>query len=377
MKKIPITIPYFDKNEERAVVDVLRSGWVTQGPRVAEFEEAVEKFTGTKYAVATTSATTSLFLALYLLGVGQGDEVIVPSFSFIATANVIRHTGATPVFVDIDPNTYNIDPNLIESKITKNTKAIIPVDQLGLPCEIDAINRIAKKHNLFVVQDAACSLGSKYKGKSIGGYADLTCFSFHPRKTITCGEGGMIVTNNKEWAERAKLLRHHGMGVSDLKRHSAKSVVHEDYVEAGFNFRMTDLQAAVGVEQMKKFPEILRKRKALAKRYNRVFSKHKYLTPVYVADYIDYNYQSYILRLSREAKITRDELLQKLLDAGIAGKRGVMAIHREECYLKDYPNVSLPETEEATDHTVLIPLYSQMSTSDQDYVIEQIVKFVG
>src|SRR3989344_5355252 len=191
---IPLTKPYFDVEEEKAVIDALRSGWVTQGPRVEEFEDSVKEFTGAKYAIATTSATTALFLSLYALGVQEGDEVLVPSFSFIASANVVVHTGATPVFVDIEEKTYNIDPAKLEEKITKKTRAIIPVDQVGLPADLDKIFKIAKKYKLHVVEDAACALGSIYKGRKIGSFGEAVCLSFHPRKPITTGEGGMILT---------------------------------------------------------------------------------------------------------------------------------------------------------------------------------------
>ncbi len=202
--KIPLAIPSFDKSEEIAVAQVLRSGWVTQGPKVLEFEQLVTEYTGVKYAVATTSATTALFLSLHLLDIGEGDEVIVPSFSFIATANVILHTGAKPVFVDIDPKTYNIDPLKIEQLITKRTRAILPVDQVGLPYDLDAVDEIARKHKLQIIEDSACALGSRYKEKKIGSISKLSCLSFHPRKIITTGEGGMITTGDAAAASRAR-----------------------------------------------------------------------------------------------------------------------------------------------------------------------------
>lgn len=374
--KIPLAKPFLDKAEEKAVIKVIRSGWITQGPKVIEMEEQFKALTGAKYAIATSSATTALFLALYLLDIGPGDEVIVPSFTFIATANVIVQTGAKPVFVDIDSKTYDIDPSKIEKKITKRTKAIMPVDQVGLPCDMDAIRKIAKKHKLFIVEDSACAIGSQYKGKSVGHYADLTCFSFHPRKVVTTGDGGMLVTDNKTWAARAKMLRQQGMGASDLVRNKANQVIHESYPEIGFNFRMTDIQAAVGVEQMKKLPKFLKLRRAIAERYTKAFLKTELIIPPHVPKYATPNWQSYIIRLKKNSKISRDKLMQKLLDLGIATRRGVMAIHREKPYIKKFGKISLPITSDATDQTISLPMYPQMSKTEQDYVINNILRLV-
>lgn len=371
---IPITKPVFDKKEEKAVAEVLRSGWVTQGPKVAEFEEAVCKFTGAKYAVATTSATTALFLSLKLLGIKEGDEVIVPSFSFIATANVVVHAAGTPVFVDIDPRTYNIDPAKIEKAITKKTKAIIPVDQVGLPCDFDAISKIAKKYNLKIIEDAACALGSKYKGKIVGSYADIACLSFHPRKAITTGEGGMILTKRESWAKKLKMFRHHGMSISDVARHRSKKIIKETYPFIGYNFRMSDIQAGIGVVQMKKLSKILKKRAAIASRYNKAFAESKNIIPPFVPKDCVHDWQSYVIRLRPEAKINRDKLMQKLLDEGIATRIGVMASHLEPVYRKMIGKISLPETESATRETLVIPLYYQMTRKEQDFVINKIIE---
>jgi dTDP-4-amino-4,6-dideoxygalactose transaminase len=372
--KIPITKPVFDKKEEEAIIEVIRSGWVTQGTKVAQFEELVAKYTGSKYAVATTSATTSLFLSLYILGIGRGDEVIVPSFSFIATANVIVHVGAKPVFADIDPKTYNIDPNKIEKKVNSRTKAILPVDQVGLPCDLQEIHKIAKKHKLHVIEDAACALGSVYKGKMVGAVSELSCFSFHPRKTITTGDGGMITTNNKKYYEMARLLRHQGMSVSDVARHNSNKIIHETYPVIGFNFRMTDIQAAVGVEQMKKLPRLLKKRARIEQRYTEAFNRSKFIIPPFVPEGCTPNWQSYVVRLSKQAKITRDLVMQKLLDKDISTRRGVMAIHLETPYKKMYPKLSLPETEASTVETITLPLYPSMTMEEQDYVISSILE---
>lgn len=373
--KIPLARPYFDQAEEKAVVQVLRSGWVTQGPKVEEFEEALKKYTGAQYAVATTSATTALFLCLHALGVGKGDEVIVPSFSFIATANVVIHAGAKPVFVDIDPKTYNIDPKEIEKKITKKTKAIIPVDQVGLPCDLDKIFKIAKKYQLHVIEDAACALGSVYKERYIGSFGEAVCFSFHPRKTITTGEGGMILTGSKKLAKSLRILRHHGMSVSDVVRHKSGQVVKENYPIIGYNFRMSDIQAAVGVEQMKKLGVILKKRAQLASRYTKFFFKSKNIAVPFVPDDYIHNFQSYIIRLHHNRKITRNELMQKLLNEGISTRIGVMAAHLETSYRKMYPGLILPQTEAATRETITLPLFYHMSTQQQNFIISKVLEY--
>lgn len=372
--KIPITKPYFDRAEERSVIETLRSGWVTQGPKVQAFEGDVAKFVGAKYAIATTSATTALSLSLHALGIGQGDEVLVPSFSFIATANVAVHVGATPVFIDIDSRTYNMDPVDLERKITKKTHAIIPVDQVGLPADHDKIRKIAKQHNLLIVEDAACALGSCYKGKKIGSFGKVVCFSFHPRKAITTGEGGMIVTNNKKLHDELKILRHQGMSVSDVVRHGSSKIIRESYPVVGYNFRMSDIQAAVGVAQMKKLSKILKKRSLLAQRYTKIFAESESIVPPYVPDGYTHNWQSYIVRIGRQSKVSRDELMQKLLNEGIASRVGIMASHMEPPYRKMYPKLSLPETEAANRETLVIPLYYHMTRGEQDFVIEKILK---
>ncbi|MBI3397184.1 DegT/DnrJ/EryC1/StrS family aminotransferase [Candidatus Woesebacteria bacterium] len=375
MNKIPLTRPLFGREELKAVGNVLDSGWVTQGPRVNEFEDAVCAYTGAKYGVATTSATTSLFLSLYLLGIGPGDEVIVPSFSFIATANVVVHVGAKPVFIDIDPNTYNLDPKLIEKLITKKTKAIIPVDQVGLPAEHDLIKKIANKHNLHIVEDAACALGSSYNGKKIGSFSELTGLSFHPRKCVTTGEGGMILTNNLGYARKLKMLRHHGMAISDVARNVSNKVIHETYPFIGFNFRITDIQAAVGVEQLKRLDAILESRNKKAEVYTNAFTNSKNIIPPFVPKNVIPNWQSYIIRLRKNKKIKRDGLMQKLFDFGIASRRGVMSSHLETPYKKMYPKLRLAESEAASLETLTIPLFPQMTKKEQAFVIKKILEF--
>lgn len=370
--KIPLTKPFFDRQEEEAVKKVLASGWVTQGPRVAEFERKFAVYVDSQYAVATTSCTTALHLALILSGIKEGDEVIVPSFTFIASVNVIIHVGGIPVFADININTYNIDPKDIEKKITKKTKAILFVDQLGLSAEVDEILAIGKKYNLSVIEDAACAIGSKYKGRPIGSLSPITCFSLHPRKLITTGEGGLLTTDNKDWERRARILINHGMSVSDIQRHKAKKIIFEKYYEVGHNYRLTDIQAAIGIEQLRKLPKILKRRKILAERYNLLLSDVRYIKTPFIPSYADHNFQSYIIRLTEDLAAKQKEFMEKLLKFGIATRRGVMACHLEPYYQKRLGKISLPETERATRTTILLPLYHTMTFKEQYYVVKKI-----
>jgi perosamine synthetase len=365
---IPITKPFFDAAEALAAKATVESGWVTQGPRVAEFERAVAAFCGTAEAVAVCNCTAALHLSLVVSGVGPGDEVICPSMSFIATANSIRQTGATPVFADVDPRTYNLEPDAAEAAITPRTKAILVVHQIGQPADIDRFLNIGAKHGVKILEDAACAIGSRYKGRPIGGHSELVCFSFHPRKVISTGEGGMIATNNPEYARQLRLLRQHGMSVPDTVRHAAKRVVAEEYVCQGYNYRLTDIQAAIGIEQIKKLDWIVVRRRELAARYSAALESHPWIRPPYVPDYAEPNFQSYAVQLTEDASVGRDELLQWLLDQQIATRRGIMLSHAEPAYA-GHPTPSLPHSERASACSFLLPLYPQMTPEEQDFVI--------
>src|SRR5881296_437410 len=374
---IPITKPALGEEEARAPYESIKSGWVTQGPKVADFEKAVATYVGAKQGIATTSCTTGLHLALAAIGVGPGDEVIVPSFTFIASANAILYTGATVVFCEVDPRTFNADPADIEKRITKKTKALMPVDQIGLGCDIGAINEIAKRHGADLIEDAAPTIGGTYKGRRVGSNAHQTVFSFHPRKVITTGEGGMILTDDDALADRARKLRAHGMSVSDLDRHKADRPIIEEYHDLGFNYRMTDIQASIGLVQLRRLDELLRIRVAKAERYNAELAKIKGLEVPYTPPYATHTYQSYCVRLTKDCKVDREDLMSRLLKRGIATRRGVMASHLEKVYRDRVGNVSLPVTEEAARTTMLIPLFASMTDDEQAYVIDALREELG
>jgi perosamine synthetase len=378
LKTIPVARPSFGVSEEKAILEVLRSGWVSQGPRVAEFERKFAQYVGAAHAVAVSSCTTGLHLALLAAGVKPGDEVLCPSLSFIATANVIVHTGATPIFVDIDSSTYNVDPACIERSITSRTRAILVVHQIGLPSPLSEICQIAASHGLVVIEDAACAIGSQYQGRPIGSpHGSMACFSFHPRKILTTGEGGMITTADEKLAGRLRTLRQHAMTVSDLTRHSSSQVVAESYDEVGYNYRMTDIQAAIGLVQLERLDDMLARRRQLASRYSQRLSQIEWLVPPFVPTDYHHNFQSYMARLKASAPISRDQLMQELLNRGVSTRRGVMAIHREAPYCQAKWNSLLPRTDEIADTTIILPLFHTMTEEEQDYVIDCLEQING
>jgi len=369
---IPISKPFFTGGEGAAVAAAVESGWVSQGPRVREFEAEFARRVGAADAVATTSCTTALQLALYVTGVRPGDEVIVPSLSFIATANAVWQCGATPVFADIDPRTYNLDPAAAERAITPRTRAIMPVHQVGLPAEMDAFLELGRRHGVAIVEDAACAIGASYKGRLIGSLGPLACFSLHPRKVITTGEGGMIAVQDPEVAAQLRFLRQHAMDVSDLARHSASDVVIERYPERGWNYRMTDMQAALGLCQLEALDEILARRTRLAARYTAALEGMPALHAPYDPPHSERTWQSYSARLDAQSPIGRTELMRRLLADGIATRRGVMAIHQEDAYAELGP-FELPHTDAAAADVLMLPLYPGLSDDEQDLVIERLI----
>ena len=370
---IPVARPFVGKEEEEAVLQVLRSGWLSQGQRVAAFETRFAEYVGAKHAVAVSSCTTALHLALIAAGISSGDEVLCPSLSFIATANSIRYVGATPVFVDIDPLTFNLDPNRLAEAITPRTRAILVVHQIGLPAALSEILAVAHEHNLIVIEDAACATGSAYQDRRIGlPHAFLACFSFHPRKILTTGEGGMLTTADAQVATRLRRLRQHAMTTSDLARHESKSVMTEGYDEVGFNYRMTDVQAAIGLVQLGRLDGFLARRRALAQRYSEELGQLGWLTPPQEPPGCRHNYQSYMMRLRPDAPISRDALMQALLARGISTRLGDRAIHREPPYREPRWDRELVHTNAVTDQTIILPLFHQMTEQEQEHVIRSL-----
>ncbi len=365
---IPIMRPWLGSEEGAAAAEVISSGWIAQGPRVERFEHALAARVGASDGIAVTSCTTALHLALIVLGVGPADEVIVPSLSFIATANAARYVAATPVFADVEIDTLNLSARTIERVLTPATRAVILVHQGGTPADLDEIHRLCDPRGIAVIEDAACAIGATYKGRPIGGHSDLVAFSFHPRKVITTGEGGMLMTSNPDWAERLRRLREHGMNMSAAARHSLTSVTIEQYLETGYNYRMTDIQAAVGLVQLGRLDEIVARRRRLAERYGSFLDDIPGIAFAKDPAYGTTNYQSFWLILPEEFPVTRNDLMARMLERGISTRRGIMAAHLEPPYATS-ASLDLPVTERLDRQAVLLPLYHEMTEEDQDGVM--------
>jgi dTDP-4-amino-4,6-dideoxygalactose transaminase len=382
--KIPISIPYFGEEEKRAILKPLETGWVVQGPFVKQFEEKFSAFTKARFSVATSSCTTALHIAVAALGLKPGDEVIVPAFTWIATANVVEYMGARPIFCDIDLRTFNIDANQIEALITSRTVGIIPVHLFGLCADMQPILDIARKHNLWVVEDAACAFGAWYRGRHAGTFGEMGCFSFHPRKSITTGEGGMIMTQREDFDRLTRSLRDHGASRTDLERHTSKAgFLLAEYNHLGYNYRMTDIQGALGCAQMDRAEWILAERSRRAARYDEMLAEVEWLeTPMVPEGYV-HGYQAYVC-LFRPQEPTldnvanlhqqRNELMMRLEAKGIATRQGthapvILGYYAEKYGLRPehFPNAYL-----ADQLTLALPLYAQMTEAEQTFVVHTI-----
>ncbi len=386
---IPVARPWMDEREADAARHVILSGWVTQGPEVLAFEGEFAAAVGATYACAVSSCTAALHMALVAIGTGPGDEVVTVSHSFIATANAIRYTGATPVFVDVDADNGNIDPALVERAITDRTKAILCVHQLGMPCDLERIVAIGLSRGIPVIEDAACAAGSEIRwqgqwepiGRTRGVVA---CFSFHPRKVLSTGDGGMLTTHDADLDRRFRRLRQHGMSVADSVRHASRTVVLEEYSEPGFNYRLTDIQAAVGREQLKRLPEMVSRRRALAARYAQKLAGVSGIRAPREPEWARSNWQSYAVRIPDG--VDQRGVMQHMLDAGVSTRRGVMNAHREPAYPPGswHCGVShapctcggqggcacLRRGEQLQDASIVLPLFHQMTEAEQDSVVQ-------
>ncbi|MFF9173291.1 DegT/DnrJ/EryC1/StrS family aminotransferase [Streptomyces sp. NPDC014793] len=366
--RVPVMIPWLGEEEARAASEAVLSGWVAQGPRVAAFERAFAERVGAEHAVAVSSCTTALHLSLVALGLGPGDEVVVPSLSFIATANAVRYVGAEPVFADVEPATGNLTTATVDAVRTPRTRAVLAVHQGGVPADVHALRAACADWDLPLVEDAACAIGSTVGGKPVGHGALIAAWSFHPRKVVTTGEGGMVTTDDAAWAERLRRLREHGMNASAAQRHASSKPVLESYLEVGYNYRMTDIQAAVGLVQLGKLDAMIVRRRELASRYDRLLRDVPGLTPVRDPGHGQSNFQSYWVLLDEGFPVGRDDLLAALADAGVSARRGIMAAHLEPAYA-GHPRAPLPVTERISRDSLILPLFHTMTEAQQDRVV--------
>lgn len=374
---IPLAKPFYDEREAEAVAPVIRSGWVSQGPKAAEFEQRLAAWIGVEHAVATNSCTSAMQIALHVSGITAGDEVICPSFTCMATANAILQVGARPAFVDIDPRTFNMDPRAVAGAVSGRTRAIMVVHQIGLPADLDALAAIARAADLRIIEDAGCALGAAYKQQRIGGGGHPACFSLHPRKTITTGEGGVLTTNDAAFAERARAYRSHGASVSAAERHQAGGLLYGSYHDIAHNFRFTDIQSAIGLVQLEKLDEILRRKTSVAQRYTAALSRMPHAIAPAVPDGDRHAWQSYLVTLAPGCRVERDAVIQRMAAHGISCLRGIAPLHHEPVFAGTHGALQLPHTERAYRDTIFLPIYAAMTQAEVDYVMIHFADAIG
>lgn len=376
MEFIPYAKPLIEDEEIKEVVDTLHSNWLSKGPKTVEFEKRFREYVGAEHALGLNSCTAGLHISQLAAGIGPGDEVITTPYTFVASANTIIHTGATPVFADIDPVTMNIDPKKIEEKITAKTKAIIPVHFGGYPCDMDPIMEIAKKHNLIVIEDAAHAVYTKYKGRMVGSIGDFTCFSFYATKNLVTGEGGLVSTHSEEWADKMRVMSLHGMSKNAWNRYSDKGTWYYEVEYPGFKYNMTDMQAALGLVQLDKLGKMQKRREEIAQKYNEAFSTVEGLIIPFTNEENVHAWHLYVLRLKEDAfTIDRAQFIEELKDKGVGTSVHFIPVpmhpyYKERGYnIEEYPNAL-----QAYQGAISIPLYPKMTDDQVNHVIEAVLE---
>lgn len=375
MEFIPYALPLIEDDEIKEVIDTLHSNWLSKGPKTVEFEKRFTDYVGAEHGIGLNSCTAGLHISQLAAGIGQGDEVITTPYTFVASANTIIHTGATPVFADIDPVTMNIDPKKIEEKITSKTKAIIPVHFAGYPCDMDPIMEIAKKHNLIVIEDAAHAVYTKYKGRMIGSIGDFTCFSFYATKNLVTGEGGLVTTHSEEWNDKMRIMSLHGMSKNAWNRYTDKGSWYYEVEYPGFKYNMTDMQAALGLVQLGKLEKMQKRREEIAQKYNEAFSKVEGVIIPHTDEENVHAWHLYVIRLKENAfTIDRGQFIEELKEKGVGTSVHFIPVPMQPYYkglgykIEDYPNALA-----AFNGAISLPLYPKMTDEQVDHVIDAVL----